>query len=244
MLAAASPAKTAQRVVSLNLCADQWLMLLAPEKIAALSPLARDPALSFYAREAQNYAQTRASAETVLAFRPDLVLGGVFGARTALSLLERSGIRVARLDQPGNFPAIRAGLRATAALLGVPDRAEAAIAAMDAALPPSGQPPRGPENVLVWQPRGWTSGPGAMMDAVVRRAGLINAGTGARVGLEALLRDPPSLLIVGENTAGDSLATNLLRHPAVRAIPTRTIPARLTICPGPWSAEAVGILTR
>ena len=83
-----------------------------------------------------------------------------------------------------------------------------------------------------------------MMDAVLRRAGLINAGTGARVGLESLLRDPPSLLIVGENTGGDSLATDLLRHPAVRAIPTRTIPARLTICPGPWSAEAVAILTR
>ena len=232
-------------MVSLNLCADQWLMLLAPEKIVALSPLARDPTLSYYAREARNYPQARASAETVLAFRPDLVLGGVFGARTALSLLERAGVRVERLDQPVDFPAIRSGLRATGALLGVPDRAETVIAAMDAALPPSAPPPSGlSAKVLVWQPRGWTSGRGGMMDAVLRRAGLVNAGTGARVGLEALLRDPPSLLIVGENKGGDSLATNLLRHPAVRAIPTRTIPARLTICPGPWSAEAVGILTR
>ena len=38
-----------ERVVSLNLCTDQMLVLLAPEKVLALSPLARDPALSFVA---------------------------------------------------------------------------------------------------------------------------------------------------------------------------------------------------
>jgi iron complex transport system substrate-binding protein len=43
--ALAAPAHAGQRVVSLNLCTDQMLVLLAPEQVVALSPLARDPTL-------------------------------------------------------------------------------------------------------------------------------------------------------------------------------------------------------
>jgi iron complex transport system substrate-binding protein len=59
-LAIASSAEAVQRVVSLNLCTDQMLVLLAPEKVAALSPLARDPALSFVAPQAANLPIVRA----------------------------------------------------------------------------------------------------------------------------------------------------------------------------------------
>ena len=228
-----------ERVVSLNLCTDQWLVLLAPEKVAALSPLAHDPALSFVAEQAAALPMVRASAEAVMALRPDLVLGGKFGARTTLALLERAGVPVARIDTPQDFPGIRAGLRAAAALLGVPDRAEPLLAAMDAALPP---PPGPPRAALVWEPRGWTSGPGGLMDAVLRAAGLTNMGSGGRIGLEALLRHPPALLVLPQNTAGASLATAVLAHPALRDIPARLIPAPLRICPGPFTAEAVSRL--
>ena len=82
------------------------------------------------------------------------------------------------------------------------------------------------------------------MDAVVRAAGMVDTGSGKRVGLEALLRHPPALLIMQEDPAGASLATDMLRHQALRGIPVRSIPTRLTICPGPFSAEAVALLRR
>ena len=223
-----------ERAVSLNLCTDQWLVLLAPEKVAALSALARDPALSFVANRAAKLPVVRASAEAVLALHPDLVLGTRYGAGTTLALLERSGVRVARLDLPTDFPGIRAALRATAALLGVPERAEA----LDMTLPPPGPA----AEALAWEPRGWTAGPGSMMDAVLRAAGMTNLGTGGRVGLEALLRHPPGVLVIGDNTAGVSLATATPRHPAVHGIPVLTIPVPLTICPGPFTAAAVARL--
>jgi len=237
---AGAVAQGVRHVVSLNLCTDQFLVLLAPEKIVGLSPLARDPALSFVATEAASLPSVRASAEAVMALHPDLVLGGRFGARTTLALLEQSGLRVERLDPPTDFPGIRVTIRATAALLGVPERAEPLIAAMDAVLPPPGRP----IEALVWEPRGWTSGPGGLLDAVLRAAGMIDTGSGGRVGLEALSRHPPGLLVLSDNAAGPSLATEMLRHPAIRQIPVRTIPAPLTICPGPFSAEAVARLVR
>jgi len=236
--------QAADRVVSLNLCTDQWLVLLAPEKDVGLSPLARDPSLSFVAATAARLPVVRASAEAVLDLHPDLVLGARFGAQTTLGLLERAGLRVERLDMPTDFPGIRSALRATATLLGVPARAAALIAAMDAALPQPQAAEGRPIRALVWEPRGWTAGPGTMMDAVVRAAGMVDAGSGGRVDLEALLRHPPDVLVLPEAAAGASLATEMPRHPAVRGIPVRSIPTALTICPGPYTADAVARLQR
>ena len=82
------------------------------------------------------------------------------------------------------------------------------------------------------------------MDAVLRAAGLDNASDGSRVGLEALLRHPPDLLVVPTAPAYPSLATALLDHPALAGLPRRAIPPALTICAGPFSAEAAALLAR
>jgi iron complex transport system substrate-binding protein len=240
-----SGVRAAERVVSLNLCTDQLLVLLAPEQVAGLSPLARDPALSFVAAQSAGLPVVRASAEAVLDLHPDLVLGSRYGAQTTLGLLERAGARVERLDLPTDFPGIRAVTLAAAAILGVPQRAGPLIEAMDALLPPPGsQRPGPPVEALVWEPRGWTSGPGDLMDAVLHAAGLVNSGSGGRVGLESLLRHRPGLLVLPEGASGASLATAMIHHPAVRDIPVRAIPAALTICAGPFTAEAVALLAR
>jgi iron complex transport system substrate-binding protein len=227
----------AQRVVSLNVCADQMLVLLAPEKVAALSPLARDPALSFVAGLARRLPVVRASAEAVMRLAPDLVLGGAFGAQTTLALLEREGLRVIRIDMPQDFDGIRKQTRALAALLGVPERGEALIAAMDARL--AALPRRAHRlSALVWQARGYTAGPGTLMDAVLREAGLANASDGRRVGLESLLRHPPDLLVTTVPPDDPSLATEALGWAALDRIPRKELPPALTVCAGPFTVQA------
>jgi iron complex transport system substrate-binding protein len=239
----AVPAAAVERIVSLNLCSDQMLVLLAPEKVAALSPLARDPALSFVAARAAALPVVRASAEAVLRLHPDLVLAGTFGAQTTLALLTQEGVPVWRLDMPQDFAAIRTQTTQLAVRLGVPERGAALIAAMDATLR-SVPPPLHPISAVAWEPRGYTAGPGSLMDAVLRAAGLVNASGGRRLGLEALLRHPPDLLVVQEAAEYPSLATEMLESPAVAAIPRRTLPPPLTICAGPFTAQAVTLLAR
>ena len=237
------PAGAVQRVVSLNLCSDQMLVLLAPEQVAALSPLARDPALSFVAAQAARLPVVRPTAEAVLRLHPDLVLAGVFGAQVTVGLLDQEGVRVVRLDMPQDFAGIRRQIMQLANRLGVPARGAALIANMDATLR-SLPRPSSRVTALAWEPRGYAAGPGTLMDAVLRAAGLVDIGTGRYVGLEALLRRPPDLLVVPQAPDDPSLATDLLDNPAVAAIPRRVVPMPLIVCAGPFTANAAAMLAR
>lgn len=240
----AAPAARAGDVVSLNLCTDQMLTLLAPERVAALSPLARDPSLSVVAAQARHLPWVRPSAEAVLALHPRLVLATRWGAQTTLAVLQAHGVQVLRVDLPQDFPAIRAGTLALAARLGVPARGAALVARMDATLAALPRSPRPhPIRALVLEPRGYTAGTGSLADAVLRAAGLANAEPdGRRLGLEALLRHPPDLLVVPETPRFPSLATAMLAHPALAALPRVEIPPALTICGGPFTARAAALL--
>ncbi len=241
LLMAAAPA--AERIVSLNLCSDQLLVLLAPERIAALSTLSRDPALSFVAGRAAALPQVRADAEAVLRLKPDLVLAGRYGAQATLALLEARGLHVLRLEQPRSFDEIRVQIRELAAALGVSDRGEALVAGMDAQLAALPRPARA-VRALLWQPRGWTSGPGTLGDAVLHAAGLANAGAGGQVGIEALLTHPPDLLVTATAPSYPSLATSMLRHPALAGLPRREVPPAVLICGGPFTARAAELLAQ
>jgi iron complex transport system substrate-binding protein len=238
---AALPAR-AERVVSLNLCTDDYLVLLAPESVAALSPLAHDPSLSVVADRARRLPWIRPDAEAVLALHPDLVLAGPYGAQTTLAAVARRGLRVERTGLPQDFAGIRAETRRIAAALGAPDRGEALLRAMDAEL--AGIPAHPPVRALYLEARGYAAGAGTLEAAVLAAAGFVNAGAGGRPGLEAIAEDPPQLLVVPEAPDYPSLATELLRHPALRGIPRRPLPPALLACAGPWTAQAAVLLAR
>ncbi len=188
----------------------------------------------------------RASAEAVLAFDPDLVLAAPWGARAALAVLERHAVTVLRVDLPNDFAGIRAETRRVAAALGVTPRGEALLAGMDSRLAAADRhAPAERPRALIWEPRGYSAGASSLGNAVLLAAGYANAApSGGRRGLESLLADPPALLVVPSRSAYPSLATDLLEHPALRALPRVEIPPALTLCPGPWTAAAVTLLAR
>ncbi len=233
LLCAAAP----NHVVSLNLCTDQLLVLLAPERILALEPLARDPALSFVARKAVTFPRVQADAEAVLRLHPDLVLAGAYGAQTTVALLRQRGVRVVQMESPETFDAVERQLLAAGSLLGEQARSEALVATMRKRL--AAIPRTAHRTAMLWEARGWTAGPGSLGDAVLRAAGLRNVGTGGQVGVEALLTHPPDLLVTQTVPDAPSLATDLVETPALASIPRARIRPELLICGGPYSVGAV-----
>ncbi|MEW8396486.1 MAG: ABC transporter substrate-binding protein, partial [Candidatus Thiodiazotropha sp.] len=72
---AAATETAPRRVVSVNLCSDQLLLLLAdPPQVASVSHLATQPASSFVAEQAARYPLNRARAEEIIRLQPDLIL--------------------------------------------------------------------------------------------------------------------------------------------------------------------------
>ena len=236
LLAGWVPGEAARRVVSLDLCTDQMLVLLAPQEIAGLSPLARDPAFSAVARQAAHLPMVRPSAEAVLRLHPDLVLAEPYAASLAVAALRTLGLHVLTLPDPQTFAAIRAETARLAHVLGVETRAAAVIAAMDATL--AGLPRAAGRRAIVLEPHGFAAGPHSLAGAVLRAAGYRNAARGGWLGLERLLAHPPDLLVLPEAPGTPSLATDLLENPALDTIPRRTVPAAWLICGSPFAALA------
>src|SRR5690606_36868552 len=81
LLAAAATADAAAkpRVASINLCADQLVLLLADaEQITTVSWLAADPEESLLAPEARRHALNYGTAEELLRYAPDVVIAGTY----------------------------------------------------------------------------------------------------------------------------------------------------------------------
>ncbi len=230
-------------VVSLNLCTDQLLVLLAPERVAALEPLARDPSLSFVAAQAASMKRVPADAEAVLRLHPDLVLAGDYGAQTTVAVLRRRGLRVVQMPEAEDLDAIEAQITQLAGLLGVPGRGAAMVADMRARLAALPQAPAG-MTALLWEARGYTAGAGSLGDAVLRAAGLRNVGNGGVVGLETLLTHPPDLLVTQTAPGYPSMATDLAQAPVLRRLRHLRVPPALLICGGPFTVTAAEILAR
>jgi iron complex transport system substrate-binding protein len=249
------PARPA-RIVSLDLCTDQLLVdLAAPSRIAAVTHLAADPAVSAIAQKARAIPATRGSAEDVLRLDPDLVLAGPFGVAGSVDLLRRLGRNVVVVPLAQDLDGVRASVRAVAGALGVPARGEALIAEFDHRLAALAAPAAFPATAVIYQIGGTVSGSGSLADAMLAAAGLRNMSAayrlwrGGQVPLEVLFGSPPDLLVLAsrEDEYRTALADNL-RHPLVRRLSEQgasiELPWRYWLCGTPHIADAIELLAR
>ena len=244
LVAIATPAAAAppapQRVVSLNLCADQYLLALAdPAQIAGLTRYAGDVELSAAAVQAKRYRLLHNSAEELLAIGPDLILGSPGFGGGLLAALPANSYRVVDLPPATGYRDIVAQIRTVATAIGRPARGAALIAAMDHALAAMPRPRRAGV-AAYYQRRGYLTGAGTLVDDLMARAGLTNLATRlhkpalSRLSLEELIAARPDYLIVEEDSqrVADQ-GTEMLNHPALRHIPRLVLPQAWTVCGGP-----------
>ncbi|UZW54172.1 ABC transporter substrate-binding protein [Sphingobium sp. JS3065] len=241
-LTGAAPAPP-KKIVSLNTCADQYVLALADAaQIAALSPYGHDPELSAAIGKARRFRTLNRPAEEVLALRPDLLVG--FPSGDSVVGAPPGQWRTLGLASADSYPMILTQIRQVAAAVGHPERGEALIAKMSrdlAALPRAG---RGGV-AAYYQRRGYMTGTGTLVDDLMRRAGLVNLA--GKLGKPALTQLPleemiaarPDWLIVesGSEQVVDQ-GTEMLHHPILRSIPRIRLPQAWTVCGGPAYVEA------
>ncbi len=240
------------RVVSINLCTDQLLLMLAdPEQIASISDLALEPDSSYMAKEAAGYPVNHTRAEELLILNPDLILASNYTNPILIRLLRKLGYRVEIFQAASNIEHIRQRIRRMAALLGNPGSGEKLIMVMDRRLNLAikKQPVKQPEAIF-YQPNGYTSGSDTLQDTALTLAGWRNLarelgvrGYGA-IDLETLLLAEPDQLFSSAYTIDThSLAQRRLTHPALNLVTQGrdiiNIGYKYWICGGPMIAEAV-----
>jgi iron complex transport system substrate-binding protein len=248
----AGAAAAAPRVVSLDQCADQYVLALAPrDEIVALSKRATN-ADSYLRAEAAGLPQQRQTLEAVLGSGANLA---VYNWTTDLSLpaaLSRHGLTVVKVDDAHDFATVRADIRKVAAALGQSAAGEALIARMDAKLAASQGAWRG-ARALYLTPGGFTAGPGTMVGAMMSAAGLSNAAPGpdyAAVSLESLVLNPPVALVLGFfrdlaggrshwTIGGSSYLQALARQRAIASLP-----GSMLGCPAWFAADGTLALAK
>ena len=122
----ASALAAALSVASLNLCTDEYLLLLArPQEIASVSFLSQDPQESPLWRLARGHRPNRGSLEDVLAAKPNVVLTMGGGGRATSLIAGRLGMKVVDIPPPMSVDDVSANLARVAQALGDPSRAAA-----------------------------------------------------------------------------------------------------------------------
>ena len=256
-LSAPASADGLPRIASMNVCTDQLLLPLAdPAQILGLSRYARDAWESWAAGDARRYASLSGGAEDVLVLKPDVVVASLFDKRSTRELLKAQGLRVVEFSVPRNLDEVKAQIRQMGELAGHPDRAAAQIARLDAAMARARQTVSEKHiSVLPLSRRGWVSGRGSLISALLTETGLFNAaealgiGAGGFASLEQIVQARPDFLLVSE--AGDRAEDEgraFLLHPALERLypPSKriVIPERLTVCGGVMQADALDVLVK
>jgi iron complex transport system substrate-binding protein len=231
----ASALLLAVRVASINLCTDEYLLLLAqPQEIASISYLAQDPLESVLWRRAKPHHANFGSVEQVLTTRPNIILTMGGGGRATGMIAGRMNIRAVELRAPMSMEDVAVNLRSVGAALGAPHRAEPWLRRLR--LLRASQPTRAQDAILL-SGSGQSLSTGAPGVAWLRMAGLRQrALPGGKATLETLLIRPPAVLLQSNyRRAQVSAAANWLRHPVIRNMRSQRLSTdgRAWTCMGP-----------
>lgn len=220
--ALALAAEAAVRAASLNLCTDEYLLLLArPEQIVSVSHLSHDPLESTLAGTARRYPSNNGTLEGVTRQRPTLLLTMGSGGGDRLRIAARLGMRVVDLPYPNSPQEVIEQARLVAKALGRPAAAESFAAAL-ARLAAS--KPQAVEGALLGQ-GGLSITPDGLSAQWLRLSGFAQpALPGNRLTLERLATSPPKWLIASDyRREQGSRGAAFLRHPLVRRLGGRTL---------------------
>ena len=243
---AAAPAQQAAprypTIVSLNPCSDAILAEVAdPAQILAISHYSQDPAgSSMDLATARRFRSTGGAVEEVLALKPDVVVDGTFTPPATRAALEQLGLKLEQMPIAATVADSLAQIRRLAALAGHPQRGEALVRRIEAALAASRGPATAPVPAIVWQGGGIVAGEGTLITALLAHTGFANTAAArglsqaSHLPLEAMLANPPRVIFAAGNSHGEE--DRLLGHPALAGLKHTTrapLEPSLLWCGGP-----------
>jgi iron complex transport system substrate-binding protein len=259
-LTAAKAPDALPKIISLNMCADPYLMAFAePEQILALSALSLDKAMSPFHQTVAQYPTTHGGIEQILALKPDVVIVSPYSSPMKQALLAQHGIAIVTLAASETFAASGAEILALGQAIGRREAAAAYWRQLQIDTQAASQTPR-ELSVLALQRRGLTAAHGHILAEIVAMAGAQLVTPSPRhdagppvalqsVNLEQAISTQADMLLLSRplhkpRDRGDEFLT----HPALEAkFPDDKriyLDASLSVCTGAATPLAVRQLAR
>lgn len=239
------------RIVSLDYCADQYVLKFADrEDILALSPDA-GKRFSYMRAAAEGIPTVRPRTADVLALQPDLVVRTYGGGHDIADFMKEPGVPVVQIGFPQSIAEVRDEVLRVGTELGKPDEAEKLVADMDRRLKALAERSGPQREVLYMTPAGVTAGEGTLVHELFVAAGLENFQD--RPGwnplpLERLAYERPDLIAAAffESQTNHVDNWSAARHPVARAqlleLPVVPLEGAWTSCGGWFLIDAVEAL--
>lgn len=248
--------QSALKVASMNLCADQFLLLLAkPNNIVGLSDLAADKQFSYLWDKVGDTPLTDGAIEDILPLAPGLVIAGEYDDKHRINLLRAFGLTVEIIPLVENLDEVYSSLLSVSKLIGEENRGVVLVEALKQRVNDTVKNKLDVDSddkkvAVIYAANGFTHGRGTIHDELIRLAGFKNGASEAglqghgNLSLEQLLKIQPALLIMEDSSDNkNSNAQRILKHPAlVRGLPNTRIvdiPANLWMCGGPSSIDVL-----
>lgn len=245
----ATPA-SAHRVVSLDGCADQYVLGLVPRSdIAAVSMRAR-LADSYYRDRAEGVKQVRPTIESVLALSPDIVVRTWGGDARLMQMLEKHGVKVITVNDINNLDKAKDELLRVGHALDSDAVAAAEVTRFDAAMNDI-RPIGIGRSVLYYTPSGFSAGPDTLVGDMLTRLDfrLETQDKGFFfLSPEILLSLKPDVFALAFYDDRYAMRRVPGRNPVIRKLiittPHFTLPARALACSGWFIAYDLRALSR
>ncbi len=246
----AGGANAGPRVVSLDGCADQYVLGLVPAAdILALSGRSRLPE-SFYRDRAAGIRQIRPDIEAVLALQPDVVVRTWGGDLKLIKKLKQNNIKVINISDINSYNDAEPELERVGHELGRDAEAAAEVSRFRTALADI-RPLGLGRTVLYYTPGGFSAGPDTMVGDMLKRLDfrLESQDKGYfYLSPEVLLSLRPAVFALGFYEDRYAMRRVPGRNPEVAtligATPHFTLPARAVACGGWFTAYDIEALSK
>ncbi len=252
-----SAAKQDRRFMSVDYCADQYVMALAARSDVVAVSREAETEYSYLASRASAYKKVRPTIEEILMEDPELVVRQWGGGYGASQFMERLNLPVVQVSFAQDLKTTQYDLTNIGQALEGHAMAHTILSDMNSRLENLRQARatiEEPKSAIYITPGGLTSGAGTFIDIILREAGLENliASMGhngwTEMNLEMLIRNPPDLFVgaffdLKSNHVNQwSVARHHLLRQMMTDTPTVLVPGRLVACSAWFAVDAMELI--
>lgn len=237
------------KAVSLDSCADQYLLALA-DKDQIISVSKQSLATHSYYRDRAKQVKTfDATLEQILYLNPTIILA-TEGAYNVLPALKNNGIKASTTTYGHKQDVIYQNILKFSELLEKKETGHKLIEVRKNQLDHLKSLPKRKQTILYLTPSGFTAGIGTYVDDIIKMSGFIsyaekhNIISWQPLSLEQVIINPPDLIITNYFNQKNVHVSHwsLTQHPKtnelMKNIPTIDMPSSLVSCGGLFAAEA------